>query len=338
MRPARAMSRVSRVVAASAIAAAVAAAALLVPIPIFYVEQPGPVQDVERRVDVSGARTYSSEGHLYLTTVGVDVRVTAAEILLAALEGDKQVVYARDITGGRSLPVLERQQRRLMTESKRAAEVVALSELGLGTPTGDGARVVNTDPATPADGVLESGDVITRANGRAVATTCDLGRAIDAAGPGATLGLTVDRAGDTRTLSLRIATNPIDGTSPYIGVALRDVGYRFDPRVDVGWDTGNIAGPSAGLMFALALYDRLTPGDLTAGRTIAGTGTIDCGGGVGPIGGIGQKVAAAEVHGADLFLVPRADAAAARSGADDIEIVPVSSFRDALRRLSALAG
>jgi PDZ domain-containing protein len=117
---------------------------------------------------------------------------------------------------------------------------------------------------------------------------------------------------------------------------MESVNYRFDPGFKIEFETGEIAGPSAGLMFSLALYDRLTPDDLTAGRKIAGTGTIECDGGVGPIGGIEQKVAGAQARGAEIFLAPQANSASAQAVADDIEVVPISTFGDAITYLEGL--
>jgi PDZ domain-containing secreted protein len=115
-------------------------------------------------------------------------------------------------------------------------------------------------------------------------------------------------------------------------------GAVVEPEVEADFSTGKIAGPSAGLVLSLALYDRLTPDDLTAGRRIAGTGTIGCSGRVSPVGGVEQKVAAAAGVGADVFLVPARNAAEARAAAGDIEILPVRSFADALGLLEDRAG
>jgi PDZ domain-containing protein len=106
--------------------------------------------------------------------------------------------------------------------------------------------------------------------------------------------------------------------------------------VGVKFKTGEIAGPSAGLMFTLALYDRLTPDDLTDGRKIAGTGTIACGGVVGPIGGVEEKVAGAEDQGAEIFLAPEGNYAAALGVADEIEVVSIATFDDAVEYLEGL--
>jgi PDZ domain-containing protein len=329
------MRRAVRGIVFGSLAAVVLVAGLFVPIPVFFVYLPGPVRDVERLVEVSRARTYSSEGRLYLTTVSVDVSVTAADMVLAAFDGSRVIVLANKVTGGRSPEHLEEAQRKEMVASKRHARDVALAALGLGRPTGKGALVVDTAEGAPADGVLQPGDVITSVDGRPVRTTCDVGRAVVGAGIGSELRVRVRRAERFVDLTLRTTRAPSDPASAYIGVAMRDLDYELDPTVGVDFKTGRIAGPSAGLMFALGLYDRLTPEDLTGGRTIAGTGTIQCDGRVGAIGGIEQKVAAAERHGADIFLAPRASYESARSAAEAIEVVAVSSFDDAVDYLEA---
>jgi PDZ domain-containing protein len=115
-----------------------------------------------------------------------------------------------------------------------------------------------------------------------------------------------------------------------------DLNYELDAPADAAFDTGEIAGPSAGLMMSLSLYDSLTADDLTHGRSIAGTGTISCDGEVGSIGGIEQKVAAAEAKGADIFLAPAGNAPDARGIAEDIRVVAVGTFDDALSYLGGL--
>jgi PDZ domain-containing protein len=118
---------------------------------------------------------------------------------------------------------------------------------------------------------------------------------------------------------------------PLVGVSLIS---NFPFRVLI--ESGDVGGPSAGLMWALGLYDLLTPGDLTAGRTIAGTGQIGLDGTVYPIGGIEEKVVAADHAGASVFLVPAGNIAAARAAGDDgIVLIPVSSFQDAVDRLQS---
>lgn len=325
-----------RWIAISILVAALAAAAIFVPIPVVYLYLPGPVRDVEELVEIAEGDTYSSEGSFYMTTVSVDTEVSFVEIVIAAVSPTQRIVMRDDVTGGQSLERLRSQQQEEMQESQANARQVALSELGLDSPTGEGAEVITTITGAPADGVLLPEDVIVEIDGGEVDTTCDVGEAIDRHDTGDEITVVVKRSGKLRTFDLELVENPIDGSPGFIGVQMRTVDFSFDPGVKVDFKTGQIAGPSAGLMLSLALYDLLTPEDLTAGHEIAGTGTLECDGGIGPIGGIQQKVAGAKARGAEIFLAPLANAEEARAVADGIEIVPVANFDDAVEYLGTL--
>ncbi len=305
-------------------------AAWRLPIPIFYAYLPGPVEDVQSLIEIDDATTYSSEGKLLMTTVSVDTEVTLLEAIESFFDEDKMIIDKNSITRGGSLEELRRQQEQQMQDSQQHAREVALGALDLAQPTSDEVRVQRIAPGFPADGILQRGDAIVAIDGDRVGTTCEVGNIIDSREVGETVSVTVLRDGKRRTFDLETAADPEDPSAPLIGIFMRDVGYRFDPGLEVTFDTGRIAGPSAGLMLSLGLYDTLTPGDLTGGRVIAGTGEIRCDGGVGPIGGVEQKVAGAEARGAQVFLAPAANAAAARQAAEEIEIVAVSNFGDAL--------
>ena len=311
-------------------------AAFFVPLPIFYAYLPGPVRDVEKLVDVGAAESFSSEGSLLLTTVSVDPEVTFSEMIRAGFDDATAVVMKEDVTGGQTLDQLIERQRVEMNASKRAAQEVALAALGLAEPTGDGARIIRTLPRYPAAGELEKGDVIVSIEGKKVQTTCEVGRAIDRRDVGETVNVEVERDGRTRSFSFETVEDPLNPDSAIIGVHMEDVNRQFDPGIDVAFDTGKIGGPSGGLMMTLALYDQLTPEDLTGGRKVAGTGTISCDGGVGSIGGVEQKVAGAEEAGAEIFLSPSGNAAAARKVAREIEVVSVKNFDQALGYLEDL--
>ena len=313
-----------------------AAAAFTIPIPLFYEYLPGPVRDVEGLVEVREAATYSSEGRLYLTTVSVDIGVTLAELVEGVFDRDDAIVLKNDVTGGASFEELEQQQRREMEASKRSAREVALSALGYGEPQGDGAKIIATLPDSPAAGVLREDDVVLAINGEPVSTSCEVGTAISEAPVGEQVRLTLRRDGERTSVSVTTIENRQEPGTSLVGILLDDINYRFRPGIEVDFKTGEIAGPSAGLMFSLALYDRLTPDDLTAGRQIAGTGTISCDGGVGAIGGIEQKVAGAEKEGAEIFLAPVANLSDARTAAEDIEVVSVATFDEAIAYLEGL--
>lgn len=326
-----------KLVIAVALAAVLAFAAFKVPLPMFYAYEPGPVRDVEKLVTVSGERTFSSEGSLYLTTVSIDLEVTFAEWVSALFNEEIEIVSRQSVTGGSSFEDVEQEQTAQMEQSKQQARDVTLSQFArFGSPDGDGAEIVDTVEGSPAVGALQPKDVIVAVDGRTIDTTCDAVNAIDRRGPGDEVELTIERAGDRRRIQITTAENPQDPGTPFVGIFMTTANYNYNPGIDVKFKTGNIAGPSAGLMFTLALYDRLTPDDLTSGKEIAGTGTIGCGGEVGPIGGIQQKVAGAEAQGATIFLTPAANVADARVVAEDIEIVPVVTFDDALGYLEGL--
>lgn len=307
--------------------------AVLVPIPIFYAYLPGPVRDVEKLVKVTGVETYSSEGQLYLTTVSVDIEVTFVDWVTYLVDPNSVVVMKDQVTGGSSFEELEARQIEEMKGSKQNAEEVVFARLGIATPTGEGARVEATLEGSPADGKLREGDVILAIEGQKIETTCDVDSAMDTHAPGEQVTVTVRREGRAETITIEAGRSPTDPQAGFLGIAMSDVGYRFDSGAKVEFETGDIAGPSAGLMFSLALYDRLTPDDLTGGRPIAGTGEIACGGGVGPIGGIEQKVAGAEAEGAEVFLAPAANFEAAKAAADEIEVVRISNFGQAVEYL-----
>src|SRR5687767_13406889 len=134
----------------AALCIALLAGAMFVPIPIFFAYLPGPVRDVEKLVEVEDARTYSSEGNLYLTTVSVDTQVTVFDLVQSWFDEEKTVVMQDEVTGGSSLRELQRQQRQEIIASKRQAQQVALSALGFSRPEGDGARVRATIEDSPA--------------------------------------------------------------------------------------------------------------------------------------------------------------------------------------------
>ncbi len=303
----------------------------------YFIYTPGPVRNVEKLVSIRGARTYPSDGELALTTVSFRTDPTLAELAVAYLDPHQSIVSAQTVPGGSDLRRLQREGRIEMRDSKRAAEEVALRALGYPGATGAGAKVVEVLRDSPASGVLHQGDVIVGLQHHKVRTQCDLERAMSGVRPGQRVSITVRSGHHRRTVSVTTTHNPDDPHKALIGILMTTADYRFDPGVRIRIHTGRIGGPSAGTMMALAIYDLMTPGDLTKGHRIAGTGTIDpCDGAVGPIGGIQEKVAAAHAQGADLFLAPVQDAAAARKVADGLPIRPVRSFSDALRVLRSL--
>jgi PDZ domain-containing protein len=307
------------------------AAAAWVRIP-YYALGPGPATSVTPLIDFQGKPRYEPSGALVMTTVRY-FQVSPLQALWAWAEPDWSLV-PRDQIYEPGVPVAVEDRRAIsqMDQSKIDATSVVLRELaGYPKDHGAGALVESTVPDCPADGSLFPGDVITRIDGRGIGSLREAQDAIDAAGPRERLRFRLDVDGSVeRAAFVRKPCGP--DRRPLVGVVLLDT---FP--LDVTISTSDVGGPSAGLMWALGLYELMTPGDLTRGREIAGTGTIDpYTGRVGGIGGIRDKVVAARRDGATVFLAPQENMAELR-GVDtgDMRIVAVRSFRDAVRELQA---
>ena len=299
----------------------------------LWVESPGDAKSVLPLISIDGAPTHDSEGRLLLTTVNVG-RVNAYYALRAWLDPAARVIPEREILlPGQTDREYERVSLSQMDSSKIAAVAVAL-ERSTDYPEihGPGVVIQDTVAGSPADGRLFAGDLILEIDGDPLADIAELDAVITDAGIGGKLDLNVRpvEGGEARDVSITLASGP-DG-DPMIGI-YTVASFPFDVRIE----SGTIGGPSAGLMWTLGVTDLLTTADLTGNRVIAGTGTVDLAGNVGPIGGITLKVQAAEQADAELFLLPRENLAEARSADADIELVPVASVDEAVGYLEGAA-
>lgn len=295
----------------------------------YYSLGPGPARDVEPLIQIDGTERYPSDGRFILTSV-VFRQLTAFGIVGAWLDPDRSVVARERVyPSGQSVEVERERAISQMDQSKLDATAVVLRELtDYPREHGDGVLVESVVAGCAADGELYPGDLIQTIDGAEVGTVRDAKRAIEAAPSGSRLTFEVTVDGQPETV--RLLREPCGGVEePLVGVSLIN-----DFPIDVTISSGAIGGPSAGLMWALGLYDLLTPGDLTEGRTIAGTGVIGLDGTVYPIGGIGEKLAAAEDAGASVFFVPKDNLREARRVGDHgLELVVVETFDDALAYL-----
>lgn len=319
--------------------AIVVGAAALVPMP-YFVDGPGVVKATQPLVTVSGHRSYRSEGEIMFTTVS-ERRATPFLLFRAWLD-DTMDAVPEDVanpTGDREEETLLEQE--LMDRSKLVALTVAFDTLDMPLEiTGTGAFVQQVSEEFPAAEFIEPGDVITSIDGSAVATVDDVRPLIAdrQAGDEVVVGLRPRGGSETEEVTVALGRNADDPSRGYLGVLLQTADENVELPFDVELDSGSVIGPSAGLAWTLGVIDRLTPGDLTGGRRVAVTGTIDASGVVGPIGGIAQKVAGAQREGATLFLypddTPRDELRRARRIAgDDLDMQPVGSVDDALRLL-----
>lgn len=292
----------------------------------YYALGPGPARDVEPLIRIDGAPRYPSEGSFVLTSVVFD-QLTAFGVVGAWIDPDRSVVHSERVyPSGEPVEVERRRAISQMDQSKLDATYVVLEEL-MGYPKehGEGVLVESVVRDCAADGELYPGDLIVRIDGRSVNTSRAARRAIESAESGSALTFDVTVDGKPETVTL--VREPCGGEErPIVGVSLINA-FPIDVRIS----SDGIGGPSAGLMWALGLYDLLTPGDLTDGRTVAGTGMILIDGTVFPIGGIEEKLAAAADAGADVFLVPKENVREARAAEDHgLELVVVETFDDAL--------
>lgn len=316
----------------------IAWAATIVPLPLLQLA-PLPAEPVTSVVEVATTQDEVS-GELLYTVVAV-APVTAVGGVDAWIDPYRELelqqhVVPPDIDRGRFLEV----QQRVFSESLHVAAAVGQRLAGREVAvSGNGARVVAIVPGAPAEDELETGDVIVAIDGEPVELASELVNALSRREAGDEVTLTVERGGQrldvTVTLELLARTERAG-----LGVLVQTVDERISVPVEVDVSTDvAIGGPSAGLMMALTVYDLLDPADLTDGRRIAGTGTVDLSGNVGPIGGIVEKVRGAQLSDADVFLAPASQAEEAESAAPPgLEVIGVETAQGAIDALSENGG
>lgn len=320
----------------------VAVAAVL---PVDYVTfRPGPTYNVlgsvgQRSViDIRGHRSYADDGSLLMVTIYPSAPENHLD-LITMLTGwlspstevlPRDAVYGKDETNAQN----QADSAAQMTNSQDSAVAAALNAAGIGYGTEVLVDGVSADG--PSKGRLRRGDVLLAVDGTKVAGISDLVGLIRSRPPGTVLDLRVRRNDKQRDVSVTTAAAPDDPKASIVGISVRlHFDFPFDVVVRL---PGTIGGPSAGMIFALSIYDLLTPGSLTGGGIIAGSGEISPDGQVGPIGGIGQKLYAAQRDGARLFLVAAPNCAEAlRAGIDqdELKLVKVTTLQDAIQAVQA---
>jgi Lon-like protease len=298
-----------------------------------YIYLPDPPKNVEPLVHVPGEKDTHEQGGIYMVDIIVR-KASLLERLFPGIHGGASLVPAKQVNPvGVSNAELERESRNEMTQSQKIAAAVALRYVGYKVVAhSNGVQVTLVYPGAPADGKLEVGDVIVEANGRHVATTEDLRKAMKGVKPGEDVTFGVRRSGGVRDVKLGTQADSQDRTRAIVGVQIQQSADIKLPLA-IKIDAGQIGGPSAGLAFALDIVDELRD-HLDGGRRIVVTGALDLDGRVVEIGGIKQKTVAAKDAHADLFLVPDGNAADARRYGGSLHVVAVSTFREALSALA----
>jgi len=286
----------------------------LLPLP-YVLLRPGPVRDVLGTTDgtadgtpmigISGAPTYETEGTLDLLTVSISGGPGSSSSLWEVLQGWVSPSVAVRPLAEQYPPELteeeiDEENAVSMVSSQESATAAALGELGVQYTTT--LTVSGFAEGSDASTKLEQGDVLTGLDGTAVQDLPQLREALQQVPPGDPVTVTVQRSG--QPVDVEVTTGPGQDSGTVLGVLLSPA-YEFP--FDVTVEIENIGGPSAGMMFSLGIVDLLSPGAMTGGAEVAGTGTIDASGQVGPIGGVQQKLYGAERAGADWFLAPAAN-------------------------------
>ncbi len=287
----------------------------------------GEVVDV---VDIEGVDTDPTTGNLNMTTVAVRDQLNVFEAVGLWLSGRQGLVPRSEVyPPGRTREEITQRNTAEFTQSEVDAEVAALRQLG--EPTAVEVAAVAEDG--PAGDALREGDRIVAVAGTPVGTAAQVQEAVAARAPGQSLTVDVVRGDEPVAVDIELGARPDDPESGFLGVTPREVS---DAPFDIEFNLADIGGPSAGLIFALAVVEKLTPGDLNNGDFVAGTGTIRPDGTVGPIGGIRYKLVAANEAGATSFLVPSANCDEARLDAPDgLELVRVETLQGAVDALEA---
>lgn len=297
---------------------------------------PGPTYDTLGKSDdhkpvitVTGTDPTRSTGQLRLVTVSVRPDLTLVEAIKDWWDDDyavvpRELVYPPD----KSEKEVNDDNDREFKASQSSAETAALRELGFPVEV----TVKSVTDGFAVVGVLAIGDVITEVDGTNVTSPQKLSEMVRAKPAGTDRQVTYRRGGEARTVVLKTGKDADGNTRLGISVEPRQP-HPFTLEIQLD----RIGGPSAGLMFALGIIDTIQPEDLTGGAVIAGTGTIDDDGLVGPIGGISQKLVAAKAAGAKVFLTPADNCADAVANAQPgLKLVKVGSLREALDALTAL--
>ncbi|MFE1478098.1 PDZ domain-containing protein [Streptomyces cyaneofuscatus] len=334
-------------------------AGLLIKVP-YSEMSPGPTVNTlgdargEPVLRITGRKTYPTSGHLNMTTVrvtGADYRMNLGQAVWGWLAHDSVVVPHDTLyPDGKTEEQSTQENAEEFSQSQESAKVAALKELDI--PVATQVVVSTVVKGSPSEGKLHAGDVIKAVDGTVVEEPGDVAELVTKHQPGENVTFTIvpakeaaaaEKAGRAPeggrkiTITTEKAPPAEEGGKERAVVGIRaGTDHTFPFEIDI--ELADVGGPSAGLMFSLGIIDKLTPGDLTGGKFVAGTGTIDDAGKVGPIGGINMKLVGAREAGARYFLTPDDNCAAAASDTPDgLTLVRVKTLDDARKSLERIS-
>ena len=285
-------------------------------------------------VDITGAKTHPTSGNLNMTTVSVRTNMTLAQAFKRWVTTDDTLVPLEHVfPSGKSSEEVQRQNAAAFASSESNATISAMNYLRKPLET----MVLEVSEDSPAQGKIEVNDIVTKVDGEKVTLPSELSDKVKDNKAGDEVTITVKRQGKEKDIKVKLGELPKELRGDYPqGTAFFGVTTVAQPGGDikVEYNLTDIGGPSAGLMFSLAVVDKLSPEELTGGKFVAGTGTIDASGKVGPIGGITHKIAAAKEAGAEVFLVPAKNCAeAVHEPPEGITLLKVDTLDDAIKDL-----
>jgi len=301
----------------------------------YVIEQPGPAYNVlgtddgKPVISIRNATTYETSGNLDLLTVQIAGNRSQTpnwfELLAAWMDPSKSVIPVDQVfPANQTVEESKAESSAMMEQSQQEAIAVALRELGYEVPVELYVSEVSKD--SPSSGQIVAADFVKSVNGVSVSTIEELREQVNEFDGKTPLNIELLRAGARVSFDI---TPKKDETGAYrIGIL---AGYKYDFPVQIDLQLADVGGPSGGMMFALGIYDKLTQGSLTGGNYIAGTGTIDGSGAVGPIGGIQQKMFGARLAGAKYFLAPKDNCRDLVGHIPaGLQVFKITSFKDAL--------
>ncbi|UNO40030.1 PDZ domain-containing protein [Streptomyces sp. MST-110588] len=345
--------RTATLLASTLMLIALLCAGVLIPVP-YSEMSPGPTVNTlgdhggEPVLQITGHKTYPTSGHLNMTTVrvtGPDYRMNLVEAVYGWLAHDNTVVPHRTLyPEGQTSEQADQENAEEFSQSQESAKVAAMKELKI--PVATQTVVASVMKDKPADGKLHAGDVIKAVDGTAVKGRDDVAKLVTKHKPGQKVRFTVIPVKEAAAAEkkgkrpegpgkeITVPTEKAQDGRAIVGIQA-GTDHVFPFTIDI--KLADIGGPSAGLMFALGIVDKLTPDDLTGGRFVAGTGTIDDQGKVGPIGGIAMKIVAARAKGAEYFLTPKDNCAtAAKDTPEGLQLIKVETIDDAMKALAQI--
>ena len=323
-------------------------AAMFIPVP-YVMTAPGPVFNTIGEIDdielisISGTQTFPTEGELDMTTVsevgGPQQGLDMFQAIWGWISPDRRVV-PRESVYPEGETEEENNARSVEAFSTSQSYAIAAAMDYLEQPINEKVIVTSVGLDTPAQNKLRAGDEILAVDAVTMKTPEQVVDAVRSKPIGTDLTFTVVRSDSKLDVEVTSGTREDDpetdkdeSTLPYIGIGI-DTNYSADFEIEFG--VTGVGGPSAGTMFAIGIIDKLTPGALTQGKVIAGTGTIDPDGNVGEIGGIQQKLIGARDAGAVLFLAPKGNCDEVLGHVPDgLTVAAIETLDDAMKAIEA---